>query len=190
MAKKKKLFKRIKNWFIYIVVKFGYVFLNGVKRNTAFKFLGTLGVIGYYIVPSERKKTIDHLKLVFGNKYEKRQINAMAKEIFFNLSRNVVDAFRVSTLGPHNIDKYVTAHGLDRLDNAIAKEKGVLALTGHTGNWELLGAYLAIKGYPLNVIGAPIYDSRLDELVINNRLNSGAMVTIASAVFTIFSSSL
>jgi len=37
----------------------------------------------------------------------------------------------------------------------------------------LLGAFLAIKGYPVNVVGAPIYDPRLDALVVKNRLSSG-----------------
>ena len=174
MKKKlKRVKKRIKNWLIYVTVKFGYVFLIGIKRITAFKFLQTLGTLGYYLVPSERKKTINHLKMIYGDKYHNRQLKKMAKEIFFNLGRNMVDAFRISSLNEHNIDNYVNAHGLEKIDQALAKGKGLLAITGHIGNWELLGAYLSIKGYALNVIGAPIYDKRLDEMVVKNRNCSG-----------------
>jgi len=173
MSKKKRLKKHVKNWFIYYAVKYGYAFLLGIKRDTAFKFLQTLGLIGYYIVPSERKKTVKHLKMVYGDKYNDRQIKKMTKEVFINLCRNMADAFRVGTLGPHNIDNYVTASGLEKIDRALSKGKGLLALTGHVGNWELMAAYLAMKGYSLNVIGAPIYDSRIDDLVVKNRCNSG-----------------
>lgn len=165
--------KRIKNWLIYIVVKFGYAFLTGTKRATAFKFLQTLGKLGYYLAASERKKTIANLKFVFGDQYDNGQIIRMAKDVFINLGRNMVDAFRMATLGPHNIDTYVEVQGLEKIDNALAKGNGVFILTGHLGNWELLGAFFAFKGYTLNAIGAPIYDPRLDELVVKNRLISG-----------------
>jgi KDO2-lipid IV(A) lauroyltransferase len=64
--------------------------------------------------------------------------------------------------------------GLEKIDGALKKGKGLLLLTSHSGNWELLGAYLAFKGYPLHVVGAPSYDPRLDKLIIKNRQHSGA----------------
>ena len=85
----------------------------------------------------------------------------------------MADAFRIPVYNSGNIDQIVKAKGLERLDRALAKGNGVLALTGHVGNWELMGGYLAMKGYPINVVGAPIYDPRLDELVIKNREQSG-----------------
>ncbi len=168
-----KVRKRIKNWLIYQLTRYGFRFLQGIKRETALRFLGTLGRMGFYLVPSERKKTIRHLTWVYGKRHDDRRIRLMAREVFSNLGKNMVDAFRIAKLNPGNIDSLVTVRGIEKLDKALAKGKGVIALTGHIGNWELLGAYFAIKGYPLNVVGAPIYDSRLDEMVAQNRLRSG-----------------
>jgi len=174
MAKLKRTKKRIKNWFIYNLTKAGYTLLLGMKRSTAFQFLQTLGKIGYYIVSSERKKTIRHLRYVFGERYSDHQIKTMAKAVFVNLCRNMVDAFRARTFSPHNIDQYIKAVGSEKIDQALAKGKGILMLTGHIGNWELLGAWVSLKGFKLNVIGRPVYDPRLDELVVKNRISSGA----------------
>ncbi|MBD3289539.1 hypothetical protein GF337_12110 [candidate division KSB1 bacterium] len=174
MARLKRFRKRIKNWFIYIFVKFGYTFLNSTKRITAFKLFKTMAAIGYHVVPSEREKTIAHLTKVFGNQYSQDKIREMAKEVFINLGRNMVDAFRISQLNPENIDQLVRSTGLEKIDEVLERGKGCLLLTGHVGNWELLGAYVSLKGYPLHVIGAPIYDRRLDEMVVNNRKASGA----------------
>lgn len=170
----KKIRKRIKNWLIYVFAKVGFMFINAIPREYALIFFRSLGWLGYYLVPSERKKTIKHLNLVFNGKYSEKQIKAMAKEIFLNLSRNMVDAFRISTFNASSIDTIVRTKGLDKIDKVLARGKGIIAITGHIGNWELLGAYLAFKGYPLNVIGAPIYDPRLDEMVVKNRTASGA----------------
>lgn len=144
-----------------------------IDRSTAFKFFEILGVVGYYLVASERNKTIKHLTEIYSNKYSKQKIRKMARNVFINISRNVVDAFRIGVIDSKTIDEFVTASGLEKIDNAMKKQKGVLLITGHIGNWELLGAYLSLKGYPLNVIGAPIYDPRLDELVVKNRQKSG-----------------
>lgn len=174
MARLKRIKKRIKNWFIYIVVRFGYTFLNGTNRTTALKLFKTLGTIGFYIVPSERNKTINHLTKVYGDKFTPARIRNMAKEVFINLGRNMADAFRISQLTPENIDQIVLSTGLEKIDNVLKKGNGLILLTGHIGNWELLGAYIALKGFPLSVIGAPIYDSRIDEMVVQNRQVSGA----------------
>lgn len=169
----RRIRKRIKNWFIYILVKGGLSWINLVQRSTAIKFLQTLSLLGFYLVRSERKKTIKHLTMVYGKEKDEREIYQVAKAVFFNLGRNMADAFRIPCYNSQNIDRIVQAKGLDKLDRALQKGKGVLALTCHVGNWELLAAYVAMKGYAANVVGAPIYDPRLDDLVVNNRLQSG-----------------
>lgn len=165
--------KKIKNWLIYILVKVGLIWIRGVQRATAIKFLQTLAGLGFYLARAERQKTIKHLTLVYGPNKSQRDIYQMAKAVFFNLGRNMADAFRLPLYDAQNIDQIVTAKGLENLDRALKKGKGILALTGHIGNWELMGSYLASKGYPINVVGAPVYDPRLDELVVANRLRSG-----------------
>jgi KDO2-lipid IV(A) lauroyltransferase len=169
----RRIRKRIKNWFIYILVKGGLRWINSVQRSTAIKFLQALSLSGFYLVRSERKKAIKHLTMVYGKEKDEREIYQMAKAVFFNLGRNMADAFRIPCYNSQNIDRIVQAKGLDKLDRALQKGKGVLALTCHVGNWELLAAYVAMKGYAANVVGASIYDPRLDDLVVNNRLQSG-----------------
>ncbi len=169
----RRIRKRIKNWFIYIVVKAGLRWIHSVHRSTAIKFLQALSLSGFYLVRSERQKTIKHLIMVYGKEKNRREIYDMAKAVFLNLGRNMADAFRIPCYNSQNIDRIVQVQGLEKLDRALQKGKGVLALTGHVGNWELLAAYVAMKGYAANVVGAPIYDPRLDNLVVNNRLESG-----------------
>lgn len=169
----RKTRKRVKNWFIYILVKLGLRWIRGVSRETAIQAFQTLSLLGFYLVRSERRKTIHHLTMVYGAEKSRQEIFQMAKTVFFNLGRNMADAFRIPLYHADNIDQIVAAKGLEHLDRALAKGNGVLALTGHVGNWELMGGYLAMKGYPINVVGAPIYDPRLDELVVQNRQQSG-----------------
>ena len=133
----RKFRKRIKNWIIYAAVRSGILWMMSVQRATTMKFLQTLSAFGYYIVRSERKKTIANLTKVFGNTKSPQQINQMAKEVFRNLGRNMADAFAIPRFDANNINNYVKAEGLENLSGALENGNGVIALTGHIGNWEL-----------------------------------------------------
>ncbi len=169
----RRIRKRIKNWLIYVAVKSGVKWLLTIQRDTAIKFMQRLSFLGYYLVKQERDKTIRHLKKIFGEHKSDLEIQDMAKGVFHNLGRNMADAFTIERFNAGNIDNYVQSTGLENLEHALSLGNGVIALTGHIGNWELMGAYLSMKGFPINVVGAPSYDPRLDELIIKNRKSSG-----------------
>jgi KDO2-lipid IV(A) lauroyltransferase len=59
------------------------------------------------------------------------------------------------------------------LEEAVSRGKGVVAVTGHIGCWELLGAYFSMMGYPLAVIVRPLRDQRLENLIDNLRRSKG-----------------
>jgi Kdo2-lipid IVA lauroyltransferase/acyltransferase len=55
--------------------------------------------------------------------------------------------------------------GWELLDAALAQGKGVILATGHLGNWELGGAYIAARGVPVSAItrrmANPLFDRYL-----------------------------
>jgi len=68
-----------------------------------------------------------------------------------------------------NVDRYVRVDGLEVMDEALAEGKGVVAITGHIGNWELLAAFFGLKGYPVAVIATPVKGARLNAANIELR---------------------
>ena len=47
------------------------------------------------------------------------------------------------------------------LDDALAEGKGAVVISGHIGNWEILGQAIAAAGYPIATIAKPSYDPRV-----------------------------
>lgn len=72
-----------------------------------------------------------------------------------------------------DIDVMVDFDGLKYLDQALKKEKGVILYTAHLGNWELLGAVLALKGYKVYSIAQEQNNSLFDEKINTIRSNAG-----------------
>jgi KDO2-lipid IV(A) lauroyltransferase len=165
--------KRLKNWLIYVLIKFFVNFLRSVSRAHALSVMRRLGWLGYYVAINERRKTIRHLTWVYGEEKSKAEIATMAKEVFINLGRNATDAIRLPIILRDGVDSIVEAQDLKHMDSALAKGKGVVVLVPHLGNWELLGSWLVLHGYPLNAVGAPVYDRRLNDMVVKARNSVG-----------------
>lgn len=49
--------------------------------------------------------------------------------------------------------KFVYCPEWDVAERLLAQKKGILALTAHTGNWDLLAAYIVSKGIELSAVG-------------------------------------
>ena len=53
----------------------------------------------------------------------------------------------------------------ETLDAAMAEGMGLIYITGHVGNWELMAQFVAGQGYPAYTVAKESYDPRLTELV-------------------------
>ncbi len=114
-----------------------------------------------------------NLKLAFGKQMNDTKLVKLARQVFKNVGQNVADAVRLSKMSWEDVKKITSIEGIEHFDQAYRSGKGVIALTGHIGNFELLGAYFSLKGYKLSVVGRELYDPRLDRLLVKNRESVG-----------------
>ncbi len=169
----KGLRKRIKRWLVYVFVLFFVRVLWSVNRLTAIRLTLLIGRIAFYLAKGARNRTIRHLTLAFGTEKSPKEIRGLARQVFLNLAVSAADAIRLPILVEQGLNSFVTVEGFHHLKNAHAKGKGTILLSGHFGNWELLGAWLVQNSIPLKVIGRPAYDPRLDEMLVDIRNKTG-----------------
>ncbi len=168
----KPLRKRIKNWLIFQLVRSLIKLVRVLPRRVAIKSFERLGALAFLLIRKEREKTLRHLQLAFGAQQSKREIFNLAKATFRALGRNAAEAMRLPQLKREGLDKHIRFVGREHLDKALAPGRGVLCITGHIGCWELMAMFIA-SHYPLAVIGAAIYDPRLDEILVREREQAG-----------------
>jgi KDO2-lipid IV(A) lauroyltransferase len=84
-----------------------------------------------------------------------------------------MEVLQFPRLTSENLGKLVTFEGKENLDNALKRHKGVIILTAHFGNWELLAAGLALSGYEVSFIVRPVRYPRLEALITQNRESMG-----------------
>jgi len=92
----------------------------------------------------------------------------IVRDSYSNLGRSVAEILRMSSK-KLDLDELIEFHGEENLKDAFSRNKGVIFLTAHIGNWEMLAAYVASRGYPMKAIGAEQRDERITDLIIHTR---------------------
>ncbi|MEW6271883.1 MAG: lysophospholipid acyltransferase family protein [Thermodesulfobacteriota bacterium] len=112
------------------------------------------------VLRESRELSLEHLALALpelGRVEHERIVRAM----FRGHARSVIEIAMMADVA-RRIDALVTIEGLEVMDEALAAGRGVVAITGHIGNWELLAAYFGLHGYPVTVIATPVKGERLN----------------------------
>ncbi len=113
------------------------------------KFLGRLA---YFLDKKHRDIACENISKAYGEDLTAGQVKGTAREVFENLGITLLEFMRIPWLKRGGLTGYVECEGLKNLDRALAKKKGVILFTAHMGNWELMAAWYALMGYPLDVV--------------------------------------
>ena len=89
----------------------------------------------------------------------------IAHQSVVKFGRMIVEVLRFPLLNRDTINSVVKTDGLEYLEEAYAKGKGALMCTGHFGNWELLGANVALHGYPMLSIARKQNNDAMDRFI-------------------------
>lgn len=150
--------------------------LRRLPRRMAMGMGAFLGRLFYALVPYERNKTLATLKRAYPERDEawRRRTGAA---VFGNLGRSAVEFFRMKdmTLEQIGVSQEIEVVGLENIMKPHQEGRGVVAVTGHFGNWELLAAWMA-RLAPVGVVARQVYDPRLDQALNARRAEKGVTV--------------
>ena len=139
-----------------------------------------LGWLAYYIVIDARKKAEKHLAMCFPNKTSK-EINQIVKIIFKYEAKNFFELLNFPKMSDKFFDSIAQMEQEQKniFDKLLSRKKGLLVLSGHLGNWEILAAGVA-KHYPVNVVAKKIYIEELNNMLVRYRNMKNVKVILRS----------
>lgn len=86
---------------------------------------------------------------------------------FANLGRCIAEVFLLQGPQRERLLEGLSVEGLEHYESAkqASESGGVIVLTAHFGSWELCGAAMAQRGYPLSVVHHGIENPHLEKMV-------------------------
>ena len=162
-------FKQVKNSIIYASAACAQKMAQTVPRKIGLKMFGIIGAIAFAFSNKEKERTLKHLRFIFGSEWSDSKIRNTAREVYIQLGRNLFDGICLPGLSKDKLHAIVKSDSFDEFRNAYNKGKGIIAITAHTGCFEMLLHYYALEGFRCFAIGRRLYDERLEKLIRKTR---------------------
>lgn len=135
-----------------------------------------LGDFLWKVLRYRRKVAMANLEKAFGAGKSDAELESVGLRAYRNLGRTLMETFALSGKDPQALLDLVEFDDLKPFERAQEKGKGAVLVTGHFGNWEIYGAALAARGYPIDVLVAEQSNPYVDELVTGVRSALGSRV--------------
>jgi KDO2-lipid IV(A) lauroyltransferase len=127
------------------------------------------------------RRARDHLTRAYPEK-SSVEIEAIALEMFDNLGRTVAEYAHLDKMKLRGSDPRLSVSGIEYAEAAIASGKGVIFVSGHFANWEVMPFTAAQLGYESGEVYRPLNNPYVDRWMVAQRIANGPKEQIAKGV--------
>jgi len=132
----------------------------------------SLAQVVYLLHPRLRKVGMRNLAMAFPEKSNAERARILRGE-FTSLGRQLAEVCQLPSYTLENVEKVVVYDGFEHYEQAKARGKGVLFLTGHFGAWELSAFSHSLHGHWMHIVIRPMDNLYLDRLIRSYRTMHG-----------------
>jgi Kdo2-lipid IVA lauroyltransferase/acyltransferase len=152
-----------------------YALLNGLPERVALGLGSVAGRLIYLLDGRHRRLVRDQLHRAFPD-WPDSEVGRVAGQCYEHFGRSAAEFARLGRADRETILGCVTVEGREHLDRALAGGRGVLFLTAHLGNWELMAVVCTLIGYRLFPVTRPLDNPWLNRLIDRIRSRHGSRV--------------
>jgi KDO2-lipid IV(A) lauroyltransferase len=105
------------------------------------------------------------------------EVQRIARASYANLGRTTTETALLPLYDRERIiDLFECVEGWSIVEERLARDKGLIFVGGHLGNWELGGAYLAARGLPMQAVVRYMENPLFDRYLTRTRERIGLMI--------------
>ena len=141
------------------IVRVLRLLLRGMARipYPAGQFLGgMLGTAASFLPVPRLRVSLENMRACFGGERTEAELRRLNRRMFRHFGRMLFEVPHILCLTEKNVERYVSLENQEYLTRALAQGKGVLVLTAHFGNWELMSAAMAVHHGGTAVVVRPL----------------------------------
>jgi KDO2-lipid IV(A) lauroyltransferase len=164
---------RISHLLEYSALTGGAALLRTLPHGAALKVGAALGSFAFKVVRVRRAVAESNASAALGCAGDDPALGKTIEGCYKNLGMSLVELTRLPVEGRRGLERLVSVEGLEHFDRALCNGKGAVLATGHFGNWELMGAALAQRGYPMNFLVGHQTNRMVDAMLNSIRAGFG-----------------
>ena len=125
------------------------------------------------VSPNLRAVLVDNLRHVLGPAADEKKIRELARQACINIAKGHYELFRLSRLTPDEIQDLTDLDGIEHFWRAMEWGKGVIAVTAHLGNVDLVAQLPLAFGVPISGAAWHLEPERLFRYTLELRQKHG-----------------
>ncbi|MEJ2647748.1 MAG: lysophospholipid acyltransferase family protein [Sedimentisphaerales bacterium] len=174
--KKRKKHNPVIDWFAYVLLRILVVFLSFFDIKTNLNTACLLGRLLWKHYHRGRKRALDNLRASFPEKDEKWiwQTGQRSFEHIVMLAMDVLFTPRLTR--KHNWSDYAMCKGAERTKWMMHVKRGLIMLTGHYGNFEIIGYMMGLFGFNIYGVARPLDNKFISDYLYGVRKRHGQQI--------------
>ena len=152
------------------LAKLGLFIIPALPRCGVLLLARALAAGAWLVARRERSVGLANLDVAFGGTKTAAEKRAILRESFRTFALMMLDIFWFSKDIERRVARWVEQ---EASMEPLWQPRATVGITAHLGNWELLGQTVAMRGYPLASVVAPLANPTVDELFRRVRGTSG-----------------
>ncbi len=162
------------DWLVYLAVRLYCMIAQMFPINVNLRTARWLGWLWYRVMRRHRERAREHLRLAFGHTLSDRQLERLARKSMQQMTMMAVELlFTPRLINEWTWPRYVRLKNLREGLEILLDGRGAVMLTGHYGNWELLGFTLAALGFDMTAVMRPLDNPYLNDYLMAQRQKRG-----------------
>ncbi|MDD5225646.1 MAG: lysophospholipid acyltransferase family protein [Candidatus Omnitrophica bacterium] len=155
---------------LYLLTRLAAGLLLVLPRSWALGFANGVGYLGYGLVSRQRTKILENLKLAYGNTKSSVELETIGRGVMGHMLQTAVDFLRFAVLSRDQAASIVeTGDAYSFCKDILQEGRGLIIMTAHLGNWELLAGSFCLQGFKGAVIGRRIYYEPYNQWIVGLR---------------------
>jgi phosphatidylinositol dimannoside acyltransferase len=161
--------------FKYLALLISYKTLSWLPARAAYFIADGIGGIMYAVRPGLRRNVQRNMRQVMGPEATEREVRAASRRVMRNATRYYADLVRIPRLDVNRFyqERINMVSGLQQLHEAVASKKGVIIVSAHYGNPEVVLQAAVAIGIQAFTLTEPLKPERLNDLVQRLRASQG-----------------
>ncbi len=152
--------------FLFYIIKF-IILLFPVKIR--YKIAEGVGVLAYKLIKNRRKITHKNIKIAFPISDE--EVKRIAISSYKNIGKTFFELLWLKELK-------VELKGKEKLEKAIKKDKGIIFLSLHLDNWEVLGKAMSTNGFSISAVAKKQKNEKINKIINDIREGAGEGIKV------------
>lgn len=165
------------DWLQYIALRFVSMVLHSFPVDANLQTAKLIGSIMYRVDRKHRERALANLRRSFPEMSERRR-EYLAERSHQDLVKLAVEVLFTTRL--IRIDTWAKYVELDNFREVVGlllrRDQGLIMLTGHYGNWEILGYLLATLGFHTTSIARPLDNPYVNQWLLGVRERQGQRI--------------